>query len=65
MAKLGGGTLFFAGILIVIFGALIQSNILEFLLDIIGGIIIAIGIIAGIVGLVQMLTGGKNQQTNF
>ncbi len=65
MGKLGGGTLFVVGILVVILGALIQSAIFEFLLDIIGFIIISIGIIAGIIGLVQMLTGSKNQQTNF
>ncbi len=53
MGKLGGGSLFIVGILIVIFGAFIQSGIVEALLNIAGLLIIAIGVIVAIVGLVQ------------
>lgn len=65
MGKLGGGSLFLVGILIVIFGAFIQSGIVEALLNIAGFLIIAIGVIAGIVGLFQMVSGGKEGSSDF
>ena len=65
MGKLGGGSLFIVGILIVIFGAFIQSGIVEALLNIAGLLIIAIGVIAAIVGLVQMLSGDKQGSSDF
>jgi len=65
MGKLGGGSLFIVGILVVILGAFIQSGIVETLLNIAGFLIIAIGVIAAIVGLVQMLSGDKQGSSDF
>ncbi len=45
---------------LIILGALVQSDILTWLLDVIGFVLVAAGIIVGIVGLVQMFTGEKS-----
>ena len=65
MSKLGGGGLLVAGIFLVLLGALVQSNILEWLLDIIGFITIVAGVIVGIVGLVKMFSGGNGGSSDF
>lgn len=56
MGKLGGGGLLVIGIVVIIIGWLIRSNLLEWLLDIIGFVIIAGGIITAVVGLIQMFS---------
>jgi len=56
MGKIGGAGLLVIGIVVIIIGWLIRSNLLEWLLDIIGFVIIAGGIIAAVVGLFQMLS---------
>ena len=58
MGKLGGGGLILVGIVLVLVGALLQSNLIEWLLDIIGLVIIIGGVVMGIVGLVKMFSGG-------
>ena len=65
MNKLGGGGLLVVGIFLVLLGALVQSNILEWLLDIIGFITIVAGVIVGIVGLVKMFSGGNGGSSDF
>jgi flagellar motor component MotA len=56
MGKIGGAGLLVIGIVVIIIGWLIRSNLLEWLLDIIGFVIIAGGIIAAVVGLFQMFS---------
>jgi len=65
MNKVGGGGLVLAGILIIVLGLLLQSSILEWLLDIIGFVIIAGGVIVGVVGLIKMFSGGEGGQSEF
>ncbi len=60
MNNLGNGGLILVGIALVILGVLIQSDILEWLLDIAGFVLIASGIVVGVVGLVKMFTGSKD-----
>ena len=62
MGKLGGSSQIIAGIAIVIVGILIQSAIFEFLLDVIGVILIIGGIVIGVMGLIKML---KGKDSNF
>ncbi len=64
MNKLSGGSLLVAGIFLVIFGVVVQSGIIETLLDIIGFIIIVGGVIVGIIGLVSMLSGNKGSASD-
>ena len=66
MSNLKGGGLLLAGIVLVIVGVFVQSGILEWLLDIIGFVVVALGVILGIVGLIQMLSGGsKNSASDY
>jgi hypothetical protein len=60
MGKVGGGGLVLAGILIVVLGFLIQSDLLEWLLDLIGIVLIVGGAIVGIIGLIKLFSGGGN-----
>lgn len=58
MGKVGGGGLVLAGILIVFLGFLIKSDLLEWLLELIGIVLIVCGAIVGIIGLIQLFSGG-------
>jgi hypothetical protein len=58
MDKLGGFGLIVVGLALVLLGWLVQSGIVEFLLDIIGVVIIIGGAVVGIVGIVKLFTGG-------
>jgi spore maturation protein SpmB len=64
MSNLKGGGLLLAGIVLVIVGVFVQSGILEWLLDIIGFVVVALGVILGIVGLIQMLSGGSKSSAS-
>ena len=65
MDKLGGGGLLVVGVFFILLGWFIRSGILEWLLDIVGLIIIVAGIAAGIVGLVKMFSGSKSGASDF
>ena len=56
MAKLNGGAMLLAGLVMVVLGALLQSGLMKFLLDIIGFVVIAAGVIFGISGLVKIVS---------
>ena len=58
MGKVGGGGLVLAGILIVFLGFLIKSALLEWLLEVIGIVLIVGGAIVGIIGLIKLFSGG-------
>ena len=60
MSKAGGLGLVVIGLVIVVLGILIQSAIIEWLLDVVGWLAIIGGAVIGIVGLVRMFTGGGN-----
>ena len=65
MNKLGGGSLLVAGVFLVLLGALIQSDILEWLLDVMGVLVIVAGVVVGVVGLIKMFSGGKSGASDF
>ena len=65
MAKAGGFGLLVIGVFLVILGWLVQSSILEWLLDIIGVVIIIAGVIVGIIGIVKMFSGGGGDSSDF
>lgn len=58
MSKSSGLGLLFIGLVIVVLGVLIQSAIIEWLLDVAGWIAIIGGAVIAIIGLVRMFTGG-------
>ena len=65
MNKLGGGSLVVAGVFLVFLGWLIQSNLLEWLLNILGVVVIVAGVIIGIYGLIRMFSGGESGASDF
>ena len=65
MKKLGGGGLLIVGIGLVLLGWLIKSGIVEFLLDIIGFIVIAAGVILAVYALVKMFSGDKSGASEY
>lgn len=65
MGKLGGGGLILVGIVLVIVGALLQSNLVEWLLDVIGIIIVAAGVVIGIVGLIKAFSGKGSESRGY
>lgn len=64
MSKIGGGGLLLAGVFLIFLGFVIQSNILERLLDLLGIIVIIIGGILGVIGLIQVFTGGGRSSSS-
>ena len=60
MDKLGGFGLIVVGLALVLLGWLVQSGIVEFLLDIVGIVIIIGGAIVGIIGIVKLFAGGSS-----
>lgn len=58
MGKLGGFGMIVVGVFLVILGLLVQSAIVEWLLDIIGVVIIIGGAIVGVIGIVKLFSGG-------
>ena len=59
MGIFGKGSLVVIGGIILVVGFLLQSNLIEWLLDLMGTILIVVGIITIIVGLVSMVVGRK------
>lgn len=56
---MSNGSMLVVGIILIVLGALVQSDLFSFLLDIIGWIVIIAGVIAGVIGLVGMIKGNK------
>ncbi len=56
---MSNGSMLGIGIILIVLGALVQSDLFSFLLDIIGWIVIIAGVIVGVVGLVGMIKGNK------
>ena len=59
MNKVGGSGLLMAGIFLAVCGLFIGSNFVEGLLDFIKWIFVIIGVIMGVVGLLQVFSGDK------
>ena len=59
MNKVGGSGLLMAGIFLALFGLFIGSNFVEGLLEFIKRIFVIIGVIMGVVGLLQVFSGDK------
>ena len=57
MKKVGGGGLLLTGVFLVVLGFLIMSDIVEWLLNVLGVIVIISGAIVGIIGLIQVFSG--------
>ena len=65
MRKAGGGGLILVGIVLVIMGAVLRWDLIDWLIDATGFVLIVVGIVIGIVGLFQMLTGGRGRSSDY
>ena len=58
MRKLGGSGLFVGGIFVLILGFVLRWDLIDWLIDATGLLLIIIGAVMLIVGLIQVFTGG-------
>ena len=58
---MSSGGMLIIGIILIILGALVQSDLVSFLLDIIGWVVIIAGVIIGVIGLVGMIKGSNSR----
>ena len=65
MRKAGGSGLLVLGIVIVVFGFLIGSDLVEGILDIVKWLLVIIGVVLGVMGLVQMFSGGGKRSSGY
>ncbi len=65
MDKAGGFGMIVAGVFLIVLGLFVQSGIVEFLLDIIGIVIIIGGAIIGIIGIVKLFSGGGSRSSDY
>jgi protein-S-isoprenylcysteine O-methyltransferase Ste14 len=63
MSKLEGGGLIIAAIVLVILGVVLRWDLIDWLIDATGFLLIVVGVILGIVGLIQMFTGGRRKSS--
>jgi uncharacterized membrane protein (DUF441 family) len=61
----GKGSWIVVGVLLIIAGALLKSNLIEWLLDFTGWIMIIVGIVVVIIGLIGLATGRKGGSDGF
>jgi uncharacterized membrane protein YqaE (UPF0057 family) len=55
--KLGGGGLIVTAIFLVLLGAILRSGLIAWLINIIGLLLIALGVILGIIGVIYLVSG--------
>ena len=66
MRRLEGSSLILLAILLVIFGVFLRWDLVDWIIDAAGFLLIVLGIILGVVGLIQVLTGGgKRSRSDF
>lgn len=63
MNKLEGSGLILAAIVLVILGVVLRWDLIDWLIDATGLLLIVVGVILGIVGLIQMLSGGRRKSS--
>jgi len=65
MTKLGGSGLLIAGISVSLLGALLMSDLVSWLLDIVGILMIVSGIVLGIIGVIKFFSGNNGRTEDF
>ena len=64
MGKVGGGGLFIVGLVILILGIVLRWDLIDWLIDTTGLVLIIIGAIVGIIGLIKMFTGSGESSSS-
>ena len=65
MRRLEGSGLLMAGVLLLIVGIVLRWDLIDWLIDASGLILIVIGVILGIIGLIQTFSGGGQKSSEF
>ncbi|MCH7745001.1 MAG: hypothetical protein IIB15_06765 [Chloroflexi bacterium] len=65
MNKVGGSGLIVVAILLVLLGLVLRLGIIDWLIDVTGFLLILIGVVMGIVGLVQLFSGKGKSSSSF
>ena len=58
MRKAGGAGVLVAGIILVVFGIILRGELIDWVVDATGFVLIVIGIVLSIAGAIAMLSGG-------
>ena len=58
MSKAAGGGLFLAAIILVVLGLILRLDLVDWLIDAFGLLLIIVGVVLGIIGLIKMFSGG-------
>ena len=59
MSNLGGGGLIIAGVVLAFLGLVLRWNLIDWLIDFTGLLLIIIGIVLGVFGLIQVFSSRK------
>ena len=65
MNKVKGAGFFVVGAVLIIMGIILRWDLIDWLIDATGFVLILIGAIAGIIGLIQMFSGGGQRSSDY
>jgi hypothetical protein len=65
MQKIKGAGFFVVGAVLITMGVILRWDLIDWLIDATGFVLILIGAIAGIIGLIQMFTGGGQRSSDY
>ena len=65
MKKVGGAGFFVVGAILIVMGIILRWDLIDWLIDATGLVLIVIGAIAGIIGLIQMCSGGGQRSSEY
>ena len=65
MKKVKGAGFFAVGAVLIILGVILRWDLIDWLIDATGLLLIVMGAIAGIIGLIQMFSGGGERSSDY
>jgi hypothetical protein len=65
MKKVKGAGFFAVGAVLIILGVILRWDLIDWLIDATGLLLIVMGAIAGIIGLIQLFSGGGERSSDY
>ena len=65
MKKVRGAGFFVVGAVLIILGVILRWDLIDWLIDATGFLLIVMGAIAGIIGLIQLFSGGGERSSDY
>ncbi len=65
MKKAGGASFIAVGAVLFILGIILRWDLIDWLIDATGFVLIVIGVILGIIGLIQVFSGGGERSSEY